>query len=320
MGTVTAIDVCFIGGFGRSGSTLLERLLGEVPGVCALGEVVHLWRRGIVDDELCGCGEPFSRCEFWSAVGREAFGGWHRVDTERVFRLAAEVDRFRAMTRSVRALRHPDRPSSVRSYAEYFERVYAAAKLVSGAAVITDSSKNASTAYALRAGARLEMRVLHIVRDSRGVAFSWAKEVARPETGESSTKPLMDRYSAWKSALLWDAHNLAFMGLRRASVPVQRIRYEDLVRRPATTIESAAAFLNIDMPRAGSLIDGGVVTLSPSHQVAGNPMRFQRGEVQLRPDNAWRTSFAARPRRVVATLTSPLLLGYGYLRADVRDG
>ncbi|HEY2794503.1 MAG TPA: sulfotransferase, partial [Micromonosporaceae bacterium] len=35
--------VVFLGGLGRSGTTLLERILGEVPGVCALGELVHLW-------------------------------------------------------------------------------------------------------------------------------------------------------------------------------------------------------------------------------------------------------------------------------------
>ena len=46
--------VVFLGGLGRSGTTLLERMLGEVPGVCALGEVVHLWQRDVRDNESCG--------------------------------------------------------------------------------------------------------------------------------------------------------------------------------------------------------------------------------------------------------------------------
>ncbi|MDT4989050.1 MAG: hypothetical protein QOI74_3144, partial [Micromonosporaceae bacterium] len=37
------IRVVFLGGLGRSGTTLLERVLGELPGVLPLGETVHLW-------------------------------------------------------------------------------------------------------------------------------------------------------------------------------------------------------------------------------------------------------------------------------------
>src|SRR5690606_8994182 len=48
---VSEFRLVFVGGIGRSGSTLIERLLGELPGVCSMGEVVHMWRRALVDDE-----------------------------------------------------------------------------------------------------------------------------------------------------------------------------------------------------------------------------------------------------------------------------
>src|SRR4029450_12109098 len=60
--------VLYLGGLGRSGTTVLERVLGELPGVCSVGELVHLWRRGVLDDETCGCGSAFSACPFWSEV------------------------------------------------------------------------------------------------------------------------------------------------------------------------------------------------------------------------------------------------------------
>jgi len=71
-GPAGPVRVLYIGGLGRSGSTLIERLLGQVPGVCAVGELVHLWDRGITEDERCGCGEPFRQCPFWSQVGKTA--------------------------------------------------------------------------------------------------------------------------------------------------------------------------------------------------------------------------------------------------------
>ena len=65
--------VLYLGGLGRSGTTLVERLLGELPSVCALGEVVHLWQRDVLNDERCGCGAKFSACTFWKRVGEQAF-------------------------------------------------------------------------------------------------------------------------------------------------------------------------------------------------------------------------------------------------------
>jgi hypothetical protein len=55
------------------------------------------------------------------------------------------------------------------------------------------------------------------------------------------------------------------------------------------------------------------VRLSPNHQVAGNPMRFRTGRVDIRADEAWRTGFGAARRRLVTALTLPLLARYGYL-------
>ena len=65
-----AVPVLFIAGFGRSGSTLLDRLLGSTPGVHSGGELAAIWTHGLVDDRLCSCGAPFSGCPFWRAVGR----------------------------------------------------------------------------------------------------------------------------------------------------------------------------------------------------------------------------------------------------------
>ena len=94
--------VIYLGGLGRSGTTLLERMLGGLPGVCALGEVVHLWQRGVRDDEQCACGRPFSACGFWCAVGERAFGGWDRAPLDRIIALRRQVERTRHIPRLAR--------------------------------------------------------------------------------------------------------------------------------------------------------------------------------------------------------------------------
>ena len=84
-------SVLAIASSGMSGSTLLCRILGEVPGFVAIGEIGRIWDKGLGEDVECSCGEAFSRCPFWAAVGEKAFGGWDRLDPIECKRLAATV-------------------------------------------------------------------------------------------------------------------------------------------------------------------------------------------------------------------------------------
>ncbi|HWB36481.1 MAG TPA: sulfotransferase [Rugosimonospora sp.] len=307
------VSVLFIGGLGRSGTTLLERLLGELPGVTPLGEVVHLWRRDVQHDERCACGRPFSRCPFWTAVGERAFGGWDALDLPRLLALQSAVDRTRFIPRLAATSLPPDWRAAVAEYVGHYERVYAAAAELSGARVVIDSSKNASLAYCLRWSDALDLKVLHLVRDARGVAYSWTKQVARPESDGDT----MTRYSPTRSALLWDAHNAAFALLRRRGVAVRRLRYEKLLAAPGRTAASLARWLGVPA-ELGFLAGDGAALLGPCHSAAGNPMRFTTGPVELRRDDAWRTQLPPAQRRLVAAMTAPLLGRYGYPLAAGR--
>ena len=305
--------VLFIGGLGRSGTTVLERVLGEIPGACSVGELVHLWQRGVLDDEVCGCGIPFSQCPFWTEVGERAFGGWNATLAHRMNELQARVDRTRFIPRLLLPRRLDSRRADLAEYVGNFARLHAAIKAVSGATIVIDSSKHASLAFCLRTSPSIELRVVHVVRDSRGVAYSWTKEVHRPEAGDETA--LMTRYSPARSALLWVGHNLSFSLLRKLGIRTQLVRYEDFVASPAPTLERVADFAGLPSgPAALAFLDGATATLSPSHTVAGNPMRFRTGATPLRRDDAWREHLPTHPRRLVTVLTLPLLTRYGYLR------
>src|SRR5438128_1791209 len=63
--------VICIAGIGRSGSTLLERVLVEQAGAFGLGEARYVWERGLRNNELCSCGQNFLDCGFWSRVASD---------------------------------------------------------------------------------------------------------------------------------------------------------------------------------------------------------------------------------------------------------
>lgn len=304
--------VAFLGGFGRSGSTLLERMLAEVPGVTAIGESVHLWERGLRDDERCGCGQPFSACPFWQGVGQAAFGGWDTLDVDHVLALKNAVDRTRYVPRLAAPAASARQARAVDEYDELYRRLYRGVAEVSGDAVIVDASKHASLAFALRRAADLDLRVLHMVRDSRGVAYSWSKQVSRPERDSED----MPTYSPAKAAVLWTANNTLFDLLGRLGTAVHRFRYEDLIAAPATVLGEVLGFLGLPVtPETLGFLSGDGAELGASHTIGGNPMRFSTGRLTLRADEAWRREMTPRARLGVSALTAWPLAGYGY---DVR--
>ncbi|MFL6128116.1 MAG: sulfotransferase [Mycobacteriales bacterium] len=303
------VRVLFLAGMGRSGTTLIERVLAAAPGAVGLGELTHVWKRGLLQNERCGCGLPFSECPFWQRVGVDAFGGWGSVDVAEVLRLRSRVDKVRhvpGLLLPSAALRR-DRDS----YGDRYAAVYRAAARLSGASVVIDSSKQASLPHVLAGRADVDLCVVHCVRDARAVCFAWTKRVARPDCwrGES----YMDRYAPRTTAARWIAHNTAIELLRRQGVPVLRLRYEDLLADPVGRFAALARFAGLP-PDQASLphLTAEAADLPLAHTVSGNPLRFTVGRVPLRRDDAWRSAMPIGQRRLVTSMTWPLLMRYGY--------
>ena len=287
----------------------------ELPGVCSVGEVVHLWQRGVVEDERCGCGEPFRDCAFWRDVGEAAFGGWSQLDVERVAALRAAVDRTRYIPLlAAPALRPPVR-RDLDEYLGYYARVYSAIAEVSGCPVVVDSSKHASLAFCLRWQAGLDLRVVHVVRDSRAVAFSWARQVSRPD---AATPSYMARYSPTAAAGHWNAQNGALQLLASGACP-----HCGCATR--TVAAAAASGPGQDRGRSpGSPPDGrdfGFLGAEARHELGRAGRRAHRvrqpdavhhREGRDPPGRPMAHRHAAAQRRTVTALTLPLLARYGY--------
>ena len=305
------IPVAYIGGAGRSGSTLLERILGQIEGLCAVGEVVHLWERGVVANQLCGCGVPFRECDFWRDVGLHAFGGWDKVDVGRILHLDRAVNRHRFIPFMVGPFPSRSFRRGVRTYGEILSRLYHGIQQASGCRMVVDSSKEAPYAFLLGRTEGIDLRLLHLVRDSRGVAHSWTRRIPRPEVIES--REFMPTYRPSRAAAQWLIDNMLFDLLAGKGVPRHLLRYETLVTRPRPEIAQVLTFLGGRIRQGAlSFIGSSDVVLAPTHSVSGNPMRFSHGRLSLNPDEEWRRGMGARDRAVVSTLTWPLLHRYGY--------
>nr|MBA3584698.1 sulfotransferase [Gemmatimonadota bacterium] len=135
--------VLFIMGVGRSGSTILDNLLGELDGFFSLGEVDKLWLEGLIREGKCGCRAPVEECKLWSAVLSAVFDGTQGPrDVERIVRWQMETLRVKNTWRLLR--QETDRLSgweSLDAYVRVLNRLYDALARVTGARVLVDSSK-----------------------------------------------------------------------------------------------------------------------------------------------------------------------------------
>ncbi|MGI9608643.1 MAG: glycosyltransferase [Acidimicrobiales bacterium] len=302
------VPVVYIGAVPRSGSTVIADLLNEHPHVVNVGELVHLWERGLIEDNLCGCGARFSECGFWNRVGKIAFGGWEQISGERMLQLQRRVDRTRFIPKLLWPGAHRRAGTSIAQYGAVVSRILRAAREVSGAPVIVDTSKHVSTALLLRQLPDVDLRVVHLVRDPRGVAHSWAKKIARPEVHDDRD---MDRLHPGRIGLRWLWFTIAFGNLDRLGVATARLRYEDFVADPAACLDSMFSFADVD--DRGSVIvgDGTITPVEDGHSVAGNPRRLDSGPIRVRPDNGWKGGDPAM-RRLVGRITRPLRRHYDY--------
>lgn len=304
------VSVLFLAGLGRSGSTIIANVLGQHPDAVSVGEVVHLWTRGLADNERCGCGQPLRECDFWSEVGRVAFGSWDALDLDAHHALGRTIDRNRYIPLMVAPRLARGRRTAQQRYTDVLTKLYRAIRTVSGASVIVDSTKHASYAYLLSTMPSIDLRVAHLVRESQGVAHSWAKVVARPEVTTGSDD--MPRYSPTQTSGKWIAYNALLHGLAPLRTPRQLFRYEDVIGSPRMSFRNLARLADLDPAPLLDLVGQDWVELAPTHTVAGNPSRFQHGRVDLRLDREWVDKMPTTDRRLVTALTWPMARAYGY--------
>ncbi len=305
-GRSEALEILYIAGSGRSGSTLLTNLLGQLDSCLAAGEVYYLWERGIQEDRLCGCGDRIARCDLWSGVLERAVG---ELSPDRVAWMGEWTQRLNRTRRL--PFRHLRRGRELSpegaEYLKRMERLYLELGEATGARVIVDASKNPLYGELLARSERLRTRTLHLVRDPRAVAFSWRRRKWNPDSGRP-----FGRISTTRSALIWRVWNRAtetLLGSDRNRY--MRLRYEDLCADGGSALRSIIDFAGL--PDSKLPFDAsGTFQFAPNHAIAGNPVRFSRKPTQLRLDQEWQSSLGALDRLWVTLLTRPLLRRYGY--------
>jgi Sulfotransferase family len=264
-------NIVYISGSGRSGSTLLERILHSSPDVSALGEFHCLWR--LHEDEItCSCATPFAVDPFWQPVLKQA--GIDAAAISELRALESQVCRTSFIARhrfDMTALaNHPDVKRFIDLQMEIFECVADA----SGSPVLIDSSKAGPRAWLL--SSHPKVRIIHLYRDPADVIASWRSAKYDPGMGRA-----MKRMSVRAAALDWWKVEHLIRRLERAK-PVFRIDYAALCASPKNVLGTALSALALETAVQPQWIDEISVHQGDGyHSLNGNPDRFDKGPIHI---------------------------------------
>lgn len=305
--------ILFIAGSQRSGSTILDNLIGQMDGFTSVGELRALWLNGLLDGRLCGCGVHVRDCSFWQQAQQRAFGD-DLPDAETIVRI--QDAHLRTRPRQLLGLKRAARgavPVELRRYLSIIESLYRAIAEVEGSRVIVDSSKVPADAYALAALSELDVRVLHLVRDPRAVAHSWSRAKPSPDDPNRTTMRVRKPLQTSVSWLVWN--DVIDRLVRPAAAGrFMRLRYEDFAAEPRDALRHICEFTGageVQLPFSGER----TVRLDPTHGPSGNPDRLGRSvasETSIEPRERWRNEMNPRSRLLATVPAAPLLARYHY--------
>jgi hypothetical protein len=301
--------VLYIMGLWRSGSTILDIILGNHEQLESVGELRNLPLEGWLGSEICSCGNPAASCERWRAVHDSWVDRVGGDKTARLVELQNRFERLRSIPQIVAAsLFRPSR--DFREYGKLLTSLYAAIAEVSGKSVIVDSTKYPGRAMALLRTRGIQVRLLHLVRDGRAVIWSYRRKPNVDFHGNVIDID-SDRLARWTTKQWLWVNALSELAVKMAGKKAVRIRYEDLVLHPERELARVGSKLDLDLRPVAELLQS-AAPLHVGHMIAGNRVRHQ-GAVKLSPDLEWREKLPLEDRRAFWRRAGWLARRYGYV-------
>lgn len=292
--------VVFVVGYGRSGSTLLDMMLGAHPDIFGAGEMSNICRHVWPNDEYCACRQRVHSCPLWSG----AIDEWQQSGVD----VAAHRD-LQQRIEPILSLRRARAGDDLRDYCEQTLSLYRIVARRTGRRVLLDSSKSPGRALALSASG-VDLRLIHLVRDPRAVAYSMSRPM-RIDTRAGVQKTLRAHPVA-RTALRWNFVNSgAERALRR--VPAGhglRLRYEDMVADPHGALDRIGAVAGVDLGALGAAFGSGQ-PVAADHQVAGSRIRMN-DPMPIKPDTGWQERTSDAQRATVSLICRARMRRYGY--------
>lgn len=297
--------IVYIAGAGRSGSTILDIVLGANHKVLGMGELNNLFTSGWSNNEYCSCGQRANSCPFWGKVKTE----WERdatITLSQYIHLQSKYIRFRSLPRLW--LQKFSKSSQFKIFEYETIRLYRIIAETSDATVLVDSSKLPYRLLALKIMG-FNPGVVHLVRDGRAVLNSLKKEFkADLKAGVQND---INPKSTIRTAIFWLLANNLTAHFRK-NLRYILVKYEDFISDSIGELERIENAFSINLGDSKNLI-ANQKSIVKGHTIAGNRLRMQKEiKIKSHPDESWREKVSSSSVKRFELIAGSLLSKYGY--------
>lgn len=227
--------IIYIFGLGRSGSTILDILLGNGKDILSCGELNRYPGRK---------GKPAYWCLFKNSP---TFLFWDEINTKLAKQFYDDnivYPRLRELTRKYEY--HTSffrkKEADFKEYSYFLLSLYQTLFETIDSSIIVDSSKYSAKALRLAevASPHYQLGFIYLRRDPRGVVNSFAKQGVR-----QPSKPYFQ--ANWYYLLVNLLCKYTVYQLKKQKYPLIEVKYEDLIAKPVETISAIQEQLDLDL-------------------------------------------------------------------------
>ena len=297
-------NIIYIAGSGRSGSTFLSQLLSQNADCFNVGQIRDL-PSSYAKNLGCSCYKDLMECAFWSPVVSE-FQALHGADA--LDKYAQGIIAFRNSSNKLSSWGDAETRDQIAAdnieFLDLASDLYRITSAQAGGATLVDSSKAPNIALGHILANDISVTVVHLMRDPRAVAASWAKLSNRPNVIRKRCK-------------MWNKRTRQMQ--RLGNIPGQKIihiKYEDFASAPKTAIKDIQEMAGVeqnapyfDSDTSATLSWDRTHLFPPANgEVLGGHLE----QIEIRPSETWKSEANKRYSDIAQKINFPLAKKYGY--------
>lgn len=308
------INLIYIASTGRSGSTLLDMLLGSHSQIATAGEIQILPHEIIQKGFMpCGCGKAIPECSFWQEV----------IDRVRPLEQPQpQIHYFREKHNAGKTLRWKHllefnfqkilklKQNEIDIYGENNYQLFKNFLDITEESNnvrpnwIVDASKDPYRLLWLSQSNLFNIKILHLVKNPKAFAYSMTRRIITDKTTKDQAYKL-----TIQKTFSWLIHNHLFSKISQNYIDKNNyllVNYEGLASEPEKTFNRILQFVDCE-PEGNFEEDFKSNTI---HTIAGNPMRYKPRKIVL--DEAWKKYLPSLHQKTVDLIAASSKAKYGY--------
>ena len=246
------MNIIYLLGRGRSGSTLFSHLLGAQKGIINVGELKNYKAYHSREDWLnitCSDGVILKDHPFWKEVAKKLE---KKVGTP-----------------------YPDlRTKDFKEFKSNNKAIYDAIIEISGKDIIIDASKKLKHHNQLKKAFGAQVKTIYLVKDPRAYALSIYKSNVRKASRNKPVNNVLGKI------IWWNIYNTALWVLRMLKLQkFLLLKYEDLAKNPELSVKNVLEYSEVNIKNVN-------MDLSSSKQpvLSGNVLFLEKGETKIEFD------------------------------------